>query len=134
MSAAQLPQLHDGSGIAVFALANLAGCASPDSLSSPGAEWLRQVGRAALETWEDTDDRSGDDWSDEAHELADQLVPVYTHDLWSVFVDLAGYQVDTQDYGTPEDMTQGASWALYEIARSLVWSLFEDWAGEESDA
>lgn len=128
MSAAALP-LDSSGRVARFALAGMTDAGHPDSFDSPGAVWLEQVGRAALAVWR-TDGIAGDDWSDVAHELADDMVPIYTHELWTVFVDLAGWQVDTQDYGQPEDMTQGASWALYEIARSLVWSLFEDWAGE----
>lgn len=102
-------------------LARLAGCADPDTHESAGADFLRRVERDTLEA---LDDRGDDDRGDLAHEVADSAVPIYTHERWQVFVDLAAYQQDVSDLaGGSEDLTTLAGYALYEIARNLFYAL-----------
>ena len=101
-----------------YQLARVAGVASPDSPESPGAKWLELVAVSAEEV-EDEEYLS---------EVADQLVPIYTHERWQVFVDLAAYQEDATELGDG-DMTQLAGNALYMVAERLLRELFEN--GEE---
>jgi hypothetical protein len=112
-----------------FALANAVNdVAGPDSDTSPGALFLGRVRDAIIETLEWKVENDDPDLAhaarvlrDDSHELADAAVPVYTHDRWLTFTDLAAWQVDVSEYaGGGEDMTQLAGIALYEVARQLV--------------
>jgi hypothetical protein len=113
-------------------LAGMADTASPDTPTSAGAEYLRRVESGAIEHWDelDEDQRGDEDYrSDEVHELADGLVPIYTHAIWSTFVDLAAYQEDVTDYCGPEDeMERRAMIALYMIAERLVRAVWDEMA------
>ena len=103
-------------------LARLADCLDPDSPESPGAQFLARVESDYLERIEDDDY----DEVDSPHEIADNAVPVYTHDLWATFTDLGAYQEDVTELGEyGEDLTQAARIALYMIADRLVRSLHD---------
>jgi len=102
-------------------LARLADVSDPDSVTTAGAVWLREVEEAILELLEEVDaGLSADDLVDRAHEVADTAVPIYTPELWKVFVDLGAWQVDTSEFGPIEDMEKGAQIALYVTAETLV--------------
>jgi hypothetical protein len=105
-----------------YVLAGLAETACPDSPTSPGAEWLRLVANAAQECTERCLDED-EELSDAVHEIADSLVPIYTHERWATFVDLAAYNVDLDDYSPSEDMSERAGLALYVVAERLLNSL-----------
>jgi hypothetical protein len=106
----------------VWQLAGLAGCSSPDSVDSAGAAWLVRVARDAEELAED----QGDDLTDGIAERADSNVPIYTHELWSIFVDLGAYQEDVSELiGAGTDMEKMAQVALYMIAERLLSALLE---------
>lgn len=113
-----------------YRLAGLGDCAQPDSLESPGALWLARVWEAAHEHYtydlDDTTTRADllrmDDHG-ALHEIADGAVPVYTREVWAVFVDLAAYHEDMEDmggYAEARDMTHAAQIALYMIAERVV--------------
>jgi hypothetical protein len=103
-------------------LARLAGCADPDSLTSPGALFLDRVEADYIERVADGDY----DEDDSPHEIADGAVPVYTHDRWTTFVDLGAYEEDTRELGDDgSDLTQSAAVALYMIAERLVRALHD---------
>jgi|SRR6516225_10905127 hypothetical protein len=105
-----------------YELARLAEVASPDSPTSPGAEWLNSVARWAEDVEND----------DDITEAADSVVPVYTHERWRVFVDLAAYNEDPTDLGADaSDMTQAAGVALFLIAERLIQALLQE--REEED-
>jgi hypothetical protein len=114
-----------------FALASLADCASPDSVDSSGARFLARVARDVAERFIDTDDYTGPlgelESGDGAHEIADSAVPVYTHERWQTFVDLAAYNEDASELGgDASDLTALAGVALYMIAERLVQALAEE--------
>ena len=100
----------------------------PDSETSEGARFLTLVRDAMLESLEWKVDHDDVDLAqaarilrDDSHELADGAVPVYTHNRWLTFADLAAWQIDVSEYtGGGEDMTTLAGIALYEVARVLV--------------
>lgn len=106
-----------------FELAGMAGCSSPDSVDSAGAAWLARVAHDAEELAED----QGDDLTDGIAERADANVPIYTHELWEVFVDLGAYQEDVNELiGAETDTEKMAQVALYMIAeRPLAALLLE---------
>lgn len=107
-----------------YELAGMADCASPDSSESPGAVWLETVWSVA-----DGYDEPRD-W-DVVGELADSCVPVYTHNRWQVFVDLAAYNEDPTDLGADgSDMNQAAGVCLYLIAERLIAAI---WAEDGED-
>ena len=116
-----------------FCLASLADCASPDSISSPGAAFLASVARDVAEHVEsyvaegDPGYRLTELREDGSHEIADSAVPVYTHERWQVFVDLAAYNEDASELGaTADDLTGAAGVALYMIAERLVHALADE--------
>lgn len=118
-----------------FSLATLADCASPDTSDSPGAQFLARIARDVAEHVGDaplgwSDQLGGLD--DAAHEIADSAVPIYTHERWQTFVDLAAYHEDVTELAAPDsfDLTGLAGVALYMIAERLVRAL----ADELSDA
>lgn len=115
-----------------YALANLAGCASPDAPTSPGARFLLDVQDAVNEANEFAPyaDRR-EDFTDAAHALADSAVPVYTHARWQAFLDLAAYNEDMSEYlASSDDLTKAAGVALYIIAERLSQLLMSELADE----
>jgi hypothetical protein len=65
-------------------------------------------------------------------------VPVYTHNLWVTFVDLAAYSEDLSDWAYEHDADSPErlpSLALYMIGERLALALFEDeTAGSNADS
>jgi hypothetical protein len=108
----------------IYELARLADVNDPDTSESPGGQWLRLVADATVEA---VNYAEGLFDQDDAFELADSLVPIYTHQLWQVFVDLAAYQEDIDDLaeGT-EDMTTRAGMALLMIAERVIMALVDE--------
>lgn len=130
-----------------YQLANLADCGTPDKAGqlfgkdhhdpSPGAKFLLSVQEAVenyptdqggpTATWEEFDKY------DAAHGIADDAVPIYTHDLWATFVDLAAYSEDVSELpGDGQDMGDLAKVALYMIAERLALQLLEE-AGTDGE-
>jgi hypothetical protein len=127
-----------------YRLASLTDAATPDSFESPGAVWLTQVRDSVVELWgelaTEPTDRNPDTVNDGGalDEVCDGAVPIYTHDKWRVFVDLAAYNVDLDDIGgTTGDMDDDATAALYLIASELVRTLWQEmwdaWEAEQDD-
>jgi hypothetical protein len=122
----------------VWELARMAECSDPDTDSSPGADFLRAIESSVDDALNTIDADSGnmDEWTMErAAEIADYCVPVYTHNLWVTFVDLAAYSEDVSDLGymsidveMPEKLP---SLALYIIGERLALALFSDELSEE---
>ncbi len=109
-----------------YQLASMAGVISPDSLESQGALFLLSIA-------EDYTDRyyEGSMDEDTIYEIADNAVPIYTHERWEVFVDLAAYMEEDQTGFEPGDMTSAAGVALYAIAERLVQALMDEREEEE---
>lgn len=104
--------------LSAYELAGMAGCPSPDSLTSPGARFLDGIAAHVLE--------SRDEGEDAAAYIADAAVPVYTCDIWATFTDLAAWQEDLSELGDDgRDLTKSASLALYVIAERLASVLIE---------
>lgn len=109
----------DGETVNAFVWAADVDCGTPDGSESPGALWLIRVVEAAREAFEGF--AEGDELSDVVHEIADGVVPIYTHERWLVFVDLAAYNEDVSEYGSEDtDLTAQAGVALYMIAERVV--------------
>lgn len=114
----------------VWQLARLADCTDPDTSTSDGAEFLRGVEYSTVEAFHnaDFDERADSCWiGDTSHEIADSCVPVYTHEMWSTFADLAAWNEDPSEYGTEsDDMTKCAMVCLYMIGQRLASALLEE--------
>jgi hypothetical protein len=116
-----------------FELARMADVASPESKISLGSRWLLGVAEAAVEALGRLSD---EDTNDVASEVADSIVPVYTHELWTVFVDLAAYQEDVSELGyewSSDDHDKLPRTALYMIAERLTLAIFEEKSEEDSE-
>ncbi|AWY07636.1 OCR-like antirestriction protein [Streptomyces phage Yosif] len=119
-----------------YRLSNDAGCGCPDNLESEGALFLDRVRDAVVESLEylvGSDDLTLVEAVEYARdhgtdgEIADSAVSVYTHEKWKQFVDLQAYNEDLDEIGgTPDDLDQGAGWALYLIASRLVGQLLQE--------
>lgn len=109
-------------------LSSRADCGSPDTKDSAGAQMLLRVRDAFVEAVEyDPATWLSDDYTDSVHEIADGAPSVYTHEMWSQFVDLTAYNEDLDDLGgTTGDMQRDAAVALYIIAERLVHVLHEE--------
>lgn len=111
-------------------LARMAGCADPDAVDSPGAAFLQNVASATIEACE----YAGAWDPDDAHEIADGAVPVYTGEMWRTFVDLAAWVEDLDELGgSTGDMTRDASVALYLIASRLAYAVGDEWAPDDGE-
>jgi hypothetical protein len=118
-------------------LSSLAGCADPDRLDSEGAVFLIHVRDSVLELWEDGDydrtDSQAWDYSGEVASIADNAPDVYTYTRWKEFVDLAAWQEEPEVTGEwPNDLTEAAAYALYQIADRLAWALLRLLTGEDT--
>jgi len=107
-----------------YALADLADCASPDTPTSPGAEFLLGIQSAVNDA--DVADLAEGDHHDLAHEIADSAPDVYTHARWREFVDLCAYQEEPEFGDWPDDLTEAAGIALYQIAYRLAERLLRE--------
>ena len=106
-------------------LAHLAGCASPDSAESAGAEYLLAVRNNVVEAYRYIFDHGDRFDLEHLHEAVDSAVPIYsTHHLWSVFVDLAAYQTDVEDMSPSLDNYPGV--ALYTVGMALGEALCDE--------
>lgn len=114
----------------IYRLANMAGCAGPDSQTSAGALFLQSIAESVISEI----DSNGELSEDMATEIADNAPDVYTHKLWQEFVDLAAYTEDPSELGADaSDMEQCARVCLYMIAGRLVAAIRDDYTPETDD-
>ena len=127
-----------------YGLSFLADCGSPSSPTSPGADFLRSIRTStagaiayALDDLDDGESFTAEDFGDAAHEVADGVVPIYTHDVWATFADLEAWQEDPTEFGVDaSDMERAAQTCLHMIAHRLAMGLAESFAehlNEQSD-
>ena len=118
-------------GVPAYVLAGMADCATPDTPTSPGAQYLDRVARDVLDWWEDADADDRESIADYPHdvvaELGDQAVPIYTRDIWAAFVDLGAYAEDPTELGEDgSDMERAAAACLYLIGERLAVALLAE--------
>jgi hypothetical protein len=115
-----------------YRLANEADCPGPDSPESAGAKMLTSIRDAVVEAWEYQDEAPSEDCIEEIiTEAADNGPDIYTHQMWSEFVDLAAYNEDPTELGADaSDMDKCARVCLYLIAercaRSVISALKDE--------
>lgn len=110
----------------VYDLARIASVYTPDSETSPGADFLRWVRDSYVEAREEgrLEERSRDDLF---HEIADGAVPIYTHPMFLTFIDLGAYEEDPSELIGPfTEVIDGARASLYIIALRLVEALVDE--------
>ncbi len=101
--------------INAYYMASIIDSASPSSLSSKGAELLDDLRYYILE-WLNNNDEPLD-----VNQVANEALPIYTHDIWETFVDLCAYNEDIEVWvDENSDMNQQAGFALYVIAERFV--------------
>jgi hypothetical protein len=131
-----------------YELATYADCQSPDTLDSPGAQYLVAVRDAMVRAisdgeimWEGASAMvaAPTDRGDVISQIADDAHLIYTHNKWQAFTDLCAYQrADdvAEDMGEPGGMDQWADLCLYSIAEDLcntVCRELDEQCGVDSD-
>jgi hypothetical protein len=107
--------------------------------------FLTSVRDSTVEAIEDgtfvPEGEGSDDDNGAVHQIADNAPDVYTHTRWKEFVDLAAYLEEPEiSDAWPEDLTEAAGVALFQIAERLVYALLREWrdgleqAAEDDDA
>lgn len=96
------------------------GVSTPDSDTSPGAEFLTSIRDAVTEYFDHQPDHVDSDveWSEEI----DSSVPVYTHQVWKTFIDVTAYQTEWAEEQS-ELSTQAAMATLAMLAEELAQAL-----------
>lgn len=108
----------------VWDMARMADVEYPDSGTSPGAEWLALVHDSAIEQHARGELVSPDESADEITEMADSSVPIRTHTMWQVFVDLCAYR---------ESDDNDPAVALFVIAERFINAMLESASDEAAD-
>ena len=120
-----------------YQLANMATVPSPDALDSPGAEFLARVRDSLVEWAEYNQDEDiealTEKAQEDAFEQADATVPVYTHQIWQTFTDLAAYSDEASDEFDGGTMTERASYVLVSIAERLFVALADEYVAAYGD-
>jgi hypothetical protein len=102
--------------VSVFELSKIGDCASPDSLTSPGAELLDNVRINLIDLLQHDAEAVVP-----VAEIADSSLSVYTHTIWLQFADLRAYDEDISDYmALGSTMTQQAQFALAYLAERVI--------------
>lgn len=136
-------------GLNAYQLAGYAESSDPDTLESPGAEFLGRVRNDVAErlewSWEQLSEEErenisleefGESLNDDgfSHEIADSAVPIYNHQRMQVLTDLAAWQEDVSDYSAGDsDIITLAGYALYIVAERLVNALISEVAESDSE-
>jgi hypothetical protein len=142
-----------------YNLSHEADVQSPDNRESPGALWLLAVRDAAVSYYDavttttthenewTTEYGPGkyDWWHEHTHRLADDSIPLPTHERWLVFTDLCLWAdeatldipVLTRDVsagrGEEVDMTAQVTAVIYEVAHRLVWTVLTELGNEAEE-
>ncbi|MAN61631.1 MAG: hypothetical protein CMI60_06760 [Parvibaculum sp.] len=113
-------------------IARMAECSTPEGDDTDGAKFLRECFNMAEELSLELRDFRNEDYDmridDLADEFADGLVPIYTNELWNVWVDCGGYRFDGtyRDFSshgdTGDTMNRIAQADCYEWARNVLFN------------
>lgn len=117
-----MPELH------LAQLSHLAGCMDADGQETVGARFLRRIYDGVSEFIDDLppDEDVPSDAVDRVSEITDTAIPVGTHELWKVFVELGGYEQDLDELGyeyKSDETYRMPQTALYLIGTALGNSL-----------
>jgi hypothetical protein len=133
--------LEDIKGRHVYSLAADAETLDPDGEDSPGARLLSGVRDAVIEAVEWRVENDGLSLTEAAEEvrdgdalgeIADGAPSVYTHQVWTEFLDLGGYREDLEPHDlNVDDLSKIPGIALYHIAYRLASVLLEEIADSE---
>ncbi|UFD98006.1 hypothetical protein PQC18_gp68 [Streptomyces phage Pablito] len=120
----------------VYELATIADCGKPDSKVSLGSDFLASVRDDVLDKVNDYWDGKPSTLEDVIlaqreriqDEVSDSAPSVYTHTMWTEYVDLCAYQEDLSEFGTPTDDTMEgrARLALSAIGFRLASALLDE--------
>tara|TARA_R110002096_G_scaffold164456_2_gene332449 strand:- start:476 stop:874 length:399 start_codon:yes stop_codon:yes gene_type:complete len=113
-------------------ISRMADCSTPEGNDSDGAKFLKECFSNAEDLHIELvglEDEGYDNRIDDlAHEFADSCVPIYTGNLWNVWVDCGGYNFDGEyrDFSSSNDtgdrMNRIAQADCYEWARNVMFN------------
>tara|TARA_R110002020_G_scaffold170189_1_gene359549 strand:+ start:147 stop:542 length:396 start_codon:yes stop_codon:yes gene_type:complete len=119
--------------LSLWDLADMAGCSKPEGAETDGAKWLREVEFEAYDVVDSYRTEKDKEYPpDYVHEKADDLVPIYTNQLWNVWTDLGGYNFDGEyrDFSSHGDtgdrMNRIAQADCYEWAQNIIFDIVQD--------
>lgn len=114
---------------------DLADCQFPDLSDSPGGLLLTHTRDAFLSWMQGNPEATRDDILDACGQIIDDMVSIYTHERWQQFVDLGAYNEESESGEWPDDLTEAAAVALYQILDRMVGAFAEmiDEAEEEPE-
>lgn len=96
-----------------------------------GSQWLLSVASDFFGELEDWKELSEESVLDRISSMADSCVPIYTKEIWDIFVSLQAWDADVDDYLISEsmqgDMTKGAQLTLYMVAEAGLHNLWESY-------
>ena len=118
-----------------LSLSELESLANVSGIDDAGLKYLTRVVEGVEEAYADYEGRP-DEFSDLIHEIVDSALSVYTYEIWETFIGLSAWEEDVSEYGSPEDMTSAASWAISMIgerAANAIWHKLQEEEEEESD-
>tara|TARA_R110002073_G_scaffold253928_1_gene416587 strand:- start:445 stop:843 length:399 start_codon:yes stop_codon:yes gene_type:complete len=113
-------------------IARMAECSTPEGDDTDGAKFLRECFDMAEELNIELQGLENGEYDmridDLAHEFADSCVPIYTNQLWNVWVDCGGYHFDgeyrdfTSHGDTSDTMNRIAQADCYQWARNIMFN------------
>ncbi len=112
---------------------DLADCGRPDAPDSAGALLLAETRKSFLTFIDDSSQAMPDDIRENAGEIVDGDVSIYTHQKWMEFVDLAAYAEEPEDGEWPSDLDERADAALYQILERMVYRFADMLAEAEAE-
>lgn len=134
-------RIHEIKGRNAYTLSHLAEAFSPDTLESPGAEFLTGVMDAFVEGVRFNCEEFSDEFeisqvidnmrnAGELDTFASDAPSCYTHEMWKQFLDLGGYREDLSGcpvigLDEPNALNMIAACALSQIADRLIEALCE---------
>jgi hypothetical protein len=116
----------------IYELAHAGNIATPDDVTSPGAEYLDTVRSVVIEAVEVNPNGALDEWEAYVTQVLDGChYLIYTHSTWRVFMDLRAYEDEAQDYAADlgydaRDMTHAAAVVVLLMGERLASALLVD--------
>jgi hypothetical protein len=132
--------LNFGPEYTAYALVANADISLTGDHNSAGARWLLNVQTDARESFKwavESDGREPAEVAEDQdmlHEIADAAAPVYTAEIFAVYVDIQGWQADISElldptFGDVSSLPERiAQITLYQVARDIMSALFSEWA------
>lgn len=110
-----------------YMMSDIVDVGSPDSFTSPGGEFLRDIRDGLLDAYEENPDMGY--VMDQGDDVVDSSISVYAYPMWEVFLDLQLYTKPVEEY-FQGDMTDQARSILRDVGYTLYRLLVNELFGE----